>query len=116
MVEKIVKIMRPSVKGKKYTALVRDTETKKERKVSFGSKSYSQFRDSTPLKLYSANNHLDKERRRNYFMRHSGVPTKREALAKERGNRITPKYLSHFYLWIVALIVLSLNDIASSMV
>ena len=108
MPERIVKIMRPTVKKKKYTALVMDTETKKERKVSFGSKNYSQYFDSTPLKLYSANNHLDKNRRRNYFMRHSAVPTKREALAKEKGDKITPKYLAHFYLWIVALIILSI--------
>ena len=52
MPERIVKVMNPTVKGKKYTVLVRDTETKKERKVSFGAKGYSQFKDSTPLKLY----------------------------------------------------------------
>jgi len=106
MPERIVKVMRPTVKGKKYTALVIDTETKKTRKVSYGAKGYSQFRDSTPLKLYSSSNHLDKDRRRNYFMRHSGAATKRKALLKEKGDKITPKYLAHFYLWIVALIVL----------
>ena len=99
MVERIVKIMRPTVAKKKYTALVRDSVTKKERKVSFGSRDYSQYRDSTPLKLYSSKNHLDKKRRENYFMRHSGVKTKREALAKEKGKKITAKYLSHRYLW-----------------
>jgi len=99
MPERIVKVMNPTVKGKKYTVLVMDTETKKERKVSFGAKGYSQFRDSTPLKLYSSSNHLDKDRKRNYFMRHSGVPTKRQALAKEKGDKITPKYLAHLYLW-----------------
>ena len=106
MPERIVKIMRPTVKKKKYTALVINTETKKTRKVSFGAKTFSQYFDSTPLKLYSANNHLDKDRRRNYFQRHSGVPTKRKALLKEKGDKITPKYLAHLYLWIVALIVL----------
>jgi len=96
--ETIQEIIRPTQKGKKYTAIIK-MPNGKTRKVSFGAKGYTQYRDSTPLKLYSSKDHLDKNRRERYFERHSGVKTKKEALAKEKGNKITAKYLSHFYLW-----------------
>ena len=35
--------------------------------IHFGDSRYEQFRDSTPLKLYSYLDHKDKERRRNYL-------------------------------------------------
>jgi hypothetical protein len=51
--------------GKKYTAILQDG-----RRVSFGEVGYQQYRDRTPLKLYSALDHHDEERRRRYYQRH----------------------------------------------
>ena len=100
--EKIVRIEKPSVKGKKYTAIIKNISTGKERKISYGSKGYSQFNDSTPLKLYSSKDHGDEKRRQNYFSRHSGVKNKKEAIDKElkkSGGFYNAKILSHKYLW-----------------
>ena len=102
MEETIVKIIKSTQKGKKYTAIVRDNETKKERKISFGAIGYEQFKDSTPLKLYKSKDHGDVKRKRNYFSRHSGVKTKVEALSNEiakSGGKYNPKILSHKFLW-----------------
>ena len=96
--EKVKEIIRPTQKGKKYTAII-SMPNGKTRKVSFGAIGYTQFKDSTPLKMYSKLDHNDSKRRERYFQRHSGVSTKSEALAKERSNKITAKWLSHKYLW-----------------
>jgi len=119
MEETILKIIRPTVKGKKYTAVVIDRKTKKERKISFGSIGYSQYKDQTPLKLYSSSNSLDKKRRKAYFNRHSNEDTKAEALSTEiakSGGRYNAKILSHMFLWVVASISLSLYSTACSIV
>ena len=100
MNETIIRIEKSKAKNKKYVAIVRNKITKKERKINFGDSRYENFRDSTPLKLFSNKNHGDKKRRKNYFMRHSGVPTKSEAVRKEKKKGVyTPKLLSHLYLW-----------------
>ncbi len=100
MQETIVRIEKAKAKHKKYSAIVRNKITKKERKINFGDNRYENFKDSTPLKLYSSKNHGDKKRRKNYFMRHSGVATKSQAVAKEKAKgKYTPKLLSHIYLW-----------------
>jgi len=102
MKEKLVKIIRPTVKGKKYTAIIKNLKTKKTHKVSFGAIGYEQYRDSTLLQLYTQGNHGDKRRRRNYFSRHSGIPTKDRAIRKElrkSHGHYNAKILSHIYLW-----------------
>lgn len=102
MEEVIVKIMKSTQKGKKYTAIVRNKKTKKERKISFGAIDYQQFKDSTPLKLYSSKDHGDPKRKKNYFMRHSGVGTKAKAIKKEKdksGGKYNARILSHRFLW-----------------
>lgn len=102
MEERILKIIKPTVKGKKYTAVVIDRKTKKERKISFGAIGFKQYKDTTPLKLYSGSNSLDKKRRKAYFNRHSNENTKAEALSKEianSGGRYNAKILSIKYLW-----------------
>ena len=73
-----------------------------DRKIHFGSSGYGQFKDSTPLKLYAKRNHNDPKRRANYFSRHSGVKTKKEALRiewKKSKGKLNAKLLSHIYLW-----------------
>ena len=99
MVHVIVRIERARAKHKKYTAIVRDSSTGRERRVNFGDSRYQQFRDTTPLRLYSGKDHGDAKRRRAYFMRHSGVATKDAAVKREKTSGITPRLLSHMYLW-----------------
>ena len=102
MKEKIVRFMKGVRKGKKYTAIVENRRTKKQRKISFGAIGYQQFKDRTPLKLYSSKNHGDKKRMQNYFNRHSGTKKKYAAIKKEikkSKGYYTPKILSHQYLW-----------------
>lgn len=89
-------IQKSSRKNKKYMAIVDD------KKIHFGDNRFQQYKDRTPLKLYSHLDHNDKKRRMNYFKRHSGVSTKKEALEKEltlSGGKLNAKILSHLYLW-----------------
>lgn len=103
MKEVIVKIVKSKAKNKKYAAIVRNKITGKERKINFGSSINEQYKDSTPLKLYSNLNHLDKQRRKNYFSRFSGgIKTKAAALIREKQKSeglYNAKILSHIYLW-----------------
>lgn len=100
MEETIVKIEKAKAKNKKYSAYIKNKKTGKIKKINFGDSRYENFKDSTPLKLFSNKNHGDKKRRENYFLRHSGTKSKAEAIAKEKAKGIfTPKLLSHMYLW-----------------
>ena len=102
MQEVIIKIQKSPNKNKKYLAYLKNKRTGKVRKIHFGAHNYQQFKDTTKLKIYAKYNHLDPKRRQNYFSRHSGVRTKREALKKEikKSNGLyTAKILSHKFLW-----------------
>ncbi len=55
--------------NKKYKVVIK--QNGKKRTVQFGDKRYGQFRDKTPLKLYSHKDTLDKKRRKAYRDRHS---------------------------------------------
>jgi hypothetical protein len=102
MKERLIKIVKSTVKGKKYTAIVENLRTKKHHRISFGARGYEQYKDSTQLKLYAKMNHGDKKRRRNYFNRFSGIPTKDAAVRKElrkSHGHYNAKILSHIYLW-----------------
>ena len=100
MKEKIVKFKKSERKGKKYMVIVKNKKTGKKKTLHFGATGYEQFKDSTPLKLYSKGNHGDPKRRKNYFNRHSGTPYKNKAVHKESQTGLyTPKLLSHIYLW-----------------
>ena len=90
--ERVREIRKSTRKDKKYMAI-----TNRGRTIHFGQRGYQQYKDSTPLKLYSAQDHMDPKRRQRYFERFSGVKTKAEALRKE--SKITAKFLSHKYLW-----------------
>ena len=102
MRERVLYIRKSKRKGKKYMALVQNKKNKKIRKLHFGASNYEQFKDSTKKGYYTRKNHGDKRRRRNYFMRHSGVKTKRRAIRKEIKKSkgiFNAKILSHRYLW-----------------
>lgn len=86
-----VKFQRSSTKGKKYDVILRNKATGRTKKIPFGDKNYQQFRDSTGLKLYSSQDHLDEERRKRYQNRH-----------KNEGNesrKWSAGYASWHYLW-----------------
>jgi len=63
--------------------------TCKLKTIQFGDKRYEQYKDSSPLKLYSNQNHLDKDRRHNYKMRHEG----------NRHIELSAGWFSDKYLW-----------------
>ncbi len=87
---------------KKYSVVVKNKKTHKERTLNFGDRRYQQYKDRTPIKLYSKRNHGDKQRQANYYNRHSGVKNRKKAIEKEirkSHGYYTPKILSHEYLW-----------------
>ena len=97
--EKIVKFERGPF-PKKYTATVKHGN--KTRKIHFGDRRYQQYKDRTPLGLYSRKNHGERRRMQNYFSRHSGTKKRGEAIKKEikkSGGKYNAKILSHIYLW-----------------
>lgn len=56
--------------------------------VQFGAKGYNQYKDKTPLKLYSKLDTLDKERKRLYYIRH-----------KKTYPKYSADWFSKKYLW-----------------
>lgn len=101
MAERVVQIQASPIRGKKYRAFVSGPKGAR-RSIDFGAVGYEQFKDSTKIGKYRSKDHGDKERRRRYFMRFSGTPSKRAAIAKEKrrsGGRLNAKILSHQYLW-----------------
>ena len=90
------KIKKSTRKNKKYMVEIEG------KKIHFGDNRYEQYKDRTKLGLYSNLNHNDPKRRQNYFKRHSGVNTRREAIEKElklSNGKLNAKILSHIYLW-----------------
>ena len=78
------------VLNKKYNAILINTKTKKEIRVPFGDSRYGQYKDSTGLGLYSSKNTLDKDKKKNYRLRH----------AKDlKDGFYSPGHFSFYYLW-----------------
>tara|TARA_R110000796_G_scaffold187301_3_gene304207 strand:- start:6167 stop:6415 length:249 start_codon:yes stop_codon:yes gene_type:complete len=63
---------------KKYKAVVY-LRGKKFKTVQFGDKRYGQYKDKTPLKLYSKKDTLDPKRRKAYKSRHTYAKPKYSA-------------------------------------
>lgn len=102
MKERIVRFNKSTKKGKKYEAIVKNIKTGTTRKLHFGAIDYQQYKDRTPLKLYSNKNHGTRKRMQNYFNRHSGTKNRRDAIELEKQKSqgyYNPKILSHEYLW-----------------
>ena len=100
--ERLESIRRSTRAGKKYAATVRDKRTSATRVLHFGASDYEQFKDRTSVGAFSHKDHGDRVRQRNYYTRHSGTPSRTEAIRlewKRSGGRYTPKLLSHIYLW-----------------
>lgn len=70
-------------KDKKYRVVLSDGSYR-----DFGNSHYQQYRDSTPLGLYSNLDHRDERRRALYYKRH-----------KTNYGKYTPDWLSKKYLW-----------------
>jgi len=81
-----------SRKGKKYMV-----KTPSGKWVHFGSSTMQQYKDSTPLKLYSNLDHGDKKRRTSYLARAKGIKDKQGNLTWK--NKESANYYSIRYLW-----------------
>ena len=92
---KNIKFFKSNVKNKKYR--VEFTYKGKEHKVNFGQLGYEHFKDSTPLKLYKHLDHGDKERRKRYKARASGIKNKQGELTYK--NPLYANYWAYKYLW-----------------
>jgi len=66
----IKKIEKSSNPKKKYQTVLVNKKTGKQVIIRWGSVIYQQYKDKTPLKLYSHLDHTNKERRRLYHARH----------------------------------------------
>jgi len=60
-----------STKNKKYNGIFKNIDTGKLKKLPFGDRRYSQYKDSTGLGLFSHLDHVDPKRRALYRKRHS---------------------------------------------
>ena len=76
-------------KDNKYRATFVNPKTGKQNNVEFGSAYYSQFKDSTPLMLFSNKNHNDPERRKRYYQRHG----------QNKGEFLSKDWFSKRFLW-----------------
>lgn len=79
----MVTFIKSPLKNKKYRAILPNNKH-----VDFGDSRYQQYKDTTGLGLYTHKDHLDKERRRLYRLRH-----------KRPTNKNTAGYFSWKYLW-----------------
>jgi hypothetical protein len=77
--------------------MVRKQSGDKCKWIHFGDTRYEQFKDRTPLKLYSHLNHNDAKRRMNYLQRSKGIKDKKGNLTYL--NKDSPNYYSVKYLW-----------------
>ena len=84
-----LKFERSHLKSKKYDAILQNKKTFKTVKIPFGAQGYAQFKDQTPLKLYSNFDHNDKTRRQRYKARH----------AKDINKPYSASWFSSKYLW-----------------
>jgi hypothetical protein len=80
-----MEIKKSTRKYKKYMLIY------KGKTIHFGDSRYSQYRDSTPLKLYKKKDHFDKKRRERYFLRHSGVKTYKKNKKKIKKKKFFKK-------------------------
>lgn len=90
-----IKFFRSNVKNKKYR--VEFTHKGKLHKINFGQLGYEHYKDTTPLKLFSKFNHNDKQRRKSYRARASGIKNKQGQLTYK--NPLYANYWAYKYLW-----------------
>lgn len=91
---KIIRFQRSENKKKKYDVILSNIETGERIKMSFGAIRdngipYDQFKDNTPLGLYTKFDHGDKKRLKNYYARHGRIDSR----------YWSPDLLSKLFLW-----------------
>jgi hypothetical protein len=84
-----VKFEKSKKAGKKYTAILKNKKTGRNKKVHFGASKYQQYKDSTGLGKWSHKNHNDAKRRKNFKSR----------MGKFTKKKFSPAYFSNKYLW-----------------
>lgn len=82
----LIKIEVSTNPKKKYDAFLENKKTNKIKKISFGARGMDQYYDK--IGFYFANDHLNKERRKNYYARHG-----------RKAVKYSPLWFSHNYLW-----------------
>ena len=75
-------------KSKKYDGLIQHKKTGIIKRIGFGQLGAQQYKDSTDLGPYSHLDHLDEERKKNYYLR----------FGKE-AKKYSAKWFAHNYLW-----------------
>jgi len=86
---------------KKYDAFIKQ-KNGKIKKISFGARGYTQFKDQTGLNYYTNLDHNDIKRRRNFLKRMTNEKYKKDALRVALNNNngeISAKYLAIKFLW-----------------
>jgi len=77
-------------KGKMYSAILKNKNNGKIKKLDFGDSTMQNYRDITGLNLYPHLIHNDKRRRRLFQARHKGFLKK---------NMFSPSFFSYYFLW-----------------
>lgn len=91
----ILKFKKSSRKNKKYDVYVYIDD--KLKKISFGDNRMQQWKDQTPLKLYSHMDHNDPKRRKQYRARASKIKNKKGEYTFNKPEYAN--YWSYNYLW-----------------
>lgn len=78
----VLRLIKSPRQGKKYRADV-IINGKLYKNIDFGSTDYQQYRDSTPLKLYSHLDHNDWDRKVRFYQRHQKNNGPAAMLSKE---------------------------------
>ena len=90
-------VMKSTRKRKKYMVIAPDGKWVHFGSIKTDGTPYEQFKDRTPLKLYSQYDHGDMARRKRYLLRHKAILTKSGQAAYL--NEYSPSALSIKYLW-----------------
>ena len=93
--KELYKIFKSTAKDKKYSVYVKGDDGK-AKLIHFGQLGYDQYKDTTPLKLYSKLDHNDEERRRLYLLRAKGIKKDGKISWKDKN---TANYYAVKYLW-----------------
>jgi hypothetical protein len=90
---KFVRYEKSSNPKKKYDAILKNRKTDREVKVPFGARNMEQYQDRV-LGLYKSKDHKDKNRRRQFKSRFSGLKQ-----SQDWSRFYTPLYFSYTKLW-----------------
>ena len=84
-----IKFRKSNKPEKKYTAVLKNKSTGREKNVHFGSSKYEHYKDSTGLGKWSHKDHNDANRRKRF----------RQRFNRLKNKKWTPAFFSWNYLW-----------------